>query len=186
MGPHGYNANYPHCRNPWNPDHIPCGSSSGSGVAVGARMVHGSLGSDTGGSIRCPAAVSGVVGLLPTYGRVSRRGAMPMSFSLDCVGPLARTARDCARLLRVIAGDDPARRRPRSPGAAPDYEALIARERPLPRIGLRAAISTGPASGGGQRDDAAADDLRRRLHGERDRPCRPTCSTRSPRSTRWS
>ena len=57
MGPHGYNANYPLCRNPWNPEHIPCGSSSGSGVAVGARIVHGSLGSDTGGSVRCPAAV---------------------------------------------------------------------------------------------------------------------------------
>jgi aspartyl-tRNA(Asn)/glutamyl-tRNA(Gln) amidotransferase subunit A len=62
MGPHGYNQNYPQCRNPWNPQYIPCGSSSGSGVAVGGRMVHASLGSDTGGSIRCPAAVSGVVG----------------------------------------------------------------------------------------------------------------------------
>ncbi|HEY2611672.1 MAG TPA: amidase, partial [Reyranella sp.] len=81
MGPHGYNQNYPQCRNPWNPEYIPCGSSSGSGVAVGGRMVHASLGSDTGGSIRCPAAVSGVVGLVPTNGRVSRRGAMPMSHS---------------------------------------------------------------------------------------------------------
>ena len=70
-------------------------------------MVHGALGSDTGGSIRCPAAVAGIVGILPTYGRVSRRGALPMSFSLDSVGPLARTARDCARLLGVIAGHDP-------------------------------------------------------------------------------
>ena len=73
MGPHGYNQNYPQCRNPWNPQHIPCGSSSGSGVAVGGRMVHGSLGSDTGGSVRCPAAVSGVVGLVPTY----RKGQPP-------------------------------------------------------------------------------------------------------------
>ena len=79
MGPHGYNQNYPLCRNPWNPDHIPCGSSSGSGVSVAARLVHGSLGSDTGGSIRGPAAANGVVGLLPTYGRVSRTGATSRS-----------------------------------------------------------------------------------------------------------
>jgi aspartyl-tRNA(Asn)/glutamyl-tRNA(Gln) amidotransferase subunit A len=135
MGPHGYNQNYPHCRNPWNPQHIPCGSSSGSGVAVGSRMVHASLGSDTGGSIRCPAAVSGVVGLVPTNGRVSRHGAMPMSHSLDVVGPLARTARDCARLLGVIAGPD------RADSSAldlpvPDYEAALASEQPLPTIGL--------------------------------------------------
>src|SRR5581483_1886525 len=107
MGPHGYNQHLPLCRNPWNRDYIPCGSSSGSGVSVGARLVYGSLGSDTGGSIRCPAAASGVVGLLPTNGRVSRFGAMPMSFSLDAVGPLARTTRDVARLMRVIAGPDP-------------------------------------------------------------------------------
>jgi aspartyl-tRNA(Asn)/glutamyl-tRNA(Gln) amidotransferase subunit A len=135
MGPHGYNANYPFCRNPWNPEHIPSGSSSGSGVAVGARIVHGSLGSDTGGSVRCPAAVSGVVGLLPTYGRVSRHGVMPMSFSFDCVGPLARTARDCARLMTVIAGTD-ARDATTLPGVAPDYEKLIDAETPLPRIAL--------------------------------------------------
>jgi aspartyl-tRNA(Asn)/glutamyl-tRNA(Gln) amidotransferase subunit A len=107
MGPHGYNENYPQCRNPWNLDHIPSGSSSGSGVAVGARLVHASLGSDTGGSIRCPAAATGVVGLVPTHGRVSRYGAMPMSFSLDVIGPLTRTVRDAARILDVIAGPDP-------------------------------------------------------------------------------
>jgi aspartyl-tRNA(Asn)/glutamyl-tRNA(Gln) amidotransferase subunit A len=135
MGPHGYNQNYPCCRNPWNPDYIPCGSSSGSGVSVGARMVYGSLGSDTGGSIRCPAAVSGVVGLLPTYGRVSRRGAMPMSFSLDCVGPLARTARDCARLLGAIAGHDP-QDASSLQAPVPDYEAELASAAPLPRIGI--------------------------------------------------
>jgi aspartyl-tRNA(Asn)/glutamyl-tRNA(Gln) amidotransferase subunit A len=135
MGPHGYNQNYPLCRNPWNTDHIPCGSSSGSGVAVAARLVHGSLGSDTGGSIRCPAAVNGVTGLLPTYGRVSRHGAMPMSFSLDCVGPLARTAKDCARLMSVLAGEDP-RDATSLPDDAPDYEALLEAPGPLPRIGL--------------------------------------------------
>ena len=124
MGPHGYNAHLAQCRNPWQPDHIPSGSSSGSGVAVGARAVYGALGSDTGGSIRCPAAVSGVVGISPTYGRVSRHGVMPMSFSLDCAGPLARTVRDCARLLAVIAGPDPrdASCRAEPP---PDYEAML-------------------------------------------------------------
>jgi aspartyl-tRNA(Asn)/glutamyl-tRNA(Gln) amidotransferase subunit A len=135
MGPHGYNQNYPFCRNPWNPDYIPCGSSSGSGVSVGGRMVYGSLGSDTGGSIRCPAAVSGVVGLLPTYGRVSRRCAMPMSFSLDCVGPLARTARDCARLLGVIAGEDLEDASSLST-PVPDYEAELDSAAQLPRIGI--------------------------------------------------
>lgn len=135
MGPHGFNANYPLCGNPWNPAHIPCGSSSGSGVAVGGRLVHASLGSDTGGSIRCPAAVSGVVGLLPTYGRVSRHGVMPMSFSLDVVGPLARTARDCARMLDVIAGPDPM---DASSFAVPppEAEAALDRPAPLPRIGI--------------------------------------------------
>src|SRR5260370_13234770 len=88
MGPHGYNQNYPQCGNPWNPDHIPCGSSSGSGVAVGARMVHCSLGSDTGGSIRCPAAVSGAVGLLPATRRVSPRSPQPTAHSLDARRPL--------------------------------------------------------------------------------------------------
>lgn len=135
MGPHGYNANYPLCRNPWNTDHIPCGSSSGSGVAVGARLVHGSLGSDTGGSIRCPASVSGVVGLVPTYGRVSRFGAMPMSFSLDVVGPLARTARDCARLLDVLAGPDP-RDASSFDIAVPAYEKALDSAAALPRIGI--------------------------------------------------
>jgi aspartyl-tRNA(Asn)/glutamyl-tRNA(Gln) amidotransferase subunit A len=135
MGPHGYNQNYLHCRNPWNPDYIPCGSSSGSGVAVGARMIHASLGSDTGGSIRCPAAVSGVVGLVPTNGRVSRHGAMPMSHSFDVVGPLARTARDCARILGVIASPDAA-----DGGSlavpVPHYEAELSNDLPLPTIGI--------------------------------------------------
>ncbi len=135
MGPHGYNANYPVCRNAWNPDYIPCGSSSGSGVAVAARLVHGSMGSDTGGSIRCPASVSGVVGLLPTYGRVSRHGTMPMSFSLDALGPLARTARDCARMMNVIAGQDPEDGTSLS-APVPDYEAFLDGDAPLPRIGL--------------------------------------------------
>ena len=135
MGPHGFNANYDHCRNPWNTDYIPCGSSSGSGVAVGARLVHASLGSDTGGSIRCPAAVSGVVGLVPTHGRVSRYGVMPMSPSLDIVGPLARTARDCARVFDVIAGHDP-KDAGTFPWSSDGAEAFLQQADRLPRIGV--------------------------------------------------
>src|SRR5262249_51597430 len=161
MGPHGYNQNYPQCRNAWNTDCIPCGSSSGSGVAVGSRMVHASLGSDTGGSIRCPAAVSGVVGLLPTNGRVSRRGAMPMSHSFDAVGPLARTARDCARLLGVIAGADPADSSALDV-PVPDYEAALVSERPLPTIGVaRGYFDLGVHPDVAAALDHAADELRR-------------------------
>ena len=161
MGPHGYNPNYPQCRNPWNPDHIPSGSSSGSGVAVGGRMVHAALGSDTGGSIRCPAAVSGVTGLMPTYGRVSRRGAMPMSHSLDVVGPLARTARDCARLLGVLAGADSADARSLD-RPVPDYEALLGGSAPLPTIGIaRGYFDAGVHPDVARAHDQAAADLRR-------------------------
>jgi aspartyl-tRNA(Asn)/glutamyl-tRNA(Gln) amidotransferase subunit A len=161
MGPHGYNQNYPQCRNPWNPDYIPCGSSSGSGVAVGARMVHASLGSDTGGSIRCPAAVSGVVGLVPTNGRVSRHGAMPMSHSFDVVGPLARTARDCARMLSVIAGQDAADSSTLAV-PVPDYEAELGGERPPQRIGIaRGYFDAGLHAEVRKSLDRAADDLRR-------------------------
>jgi aspartyl-tRNA(Asn)/glutamyl-tRNA(Gln) amidotransferase subunit A len=128
MGPHGFNAHLPRALNPWGRDRVPCGSSSGSGVAVASRMVYGSLGSDTGGSIRCPAAANGLVGCLPTNGLVSRRGAMPMSWSLDCVGPLTRTVRDAARMLKVIAGPD-ANSESAPGGPVSDYEACL--ERPL-------------------------------------------------------
>jgi aspartyl-tRNA(Asn)/glutamyl-tRNA(Gln) amidotransferase subunit A len=106
LGPTGHNDHFGRCRNPWNPDHITGGSSSGSGAAVAAGLVFGALGSDTGGSVRLPAAMCGVVGIKPTQGRVSRFGAMPLSHSLDCIGVLARNAGDCARLLSVIAGAD--------------------------------------------------------------------------------
>ena len=102
----GHNEFFGACRNPWNPAHIAGGSSSGSGAAVAARLIYGALGSCTGGSIRVPAAVNGVVGLTPTYGRVSRYGAIPRAWNLDHVGPLARTAMDAARILGVIAGHD--------------------------------------------------------------------------------
>ncbi len=106
---YGITSNNPHfgtIRNPWNPDAIPGGSSGGSGVAVAAEMVFAAMGTDTGGSIRIPAAYCGAVGLKPTAGRVSRFGVMPLDFSLDHAGPLARSVRDAALILNVIAGYD--------------------------------------------------------------------------------
>ena len=93
-------------RNPWNLDHQPGGSSSGSAAALAAGLCYGALGSDTGGSIRGPASLCGLSGLKPTYGRVSRHGVVPLSWSLDHAGPMARTVEDCALLLQVIAGYD--------------------------------------------------------------------------------
>jgi aspartyl-tRNA(Asn)/glutamyl-tRNA(Gln) amidotransferase subunit A len=92
--------------NPWAPDYSSGGSSSGSAVAVAAGLCYGALGSDTGGSIRQPAAYCGIVGLKPTYGRVSTRGVVPLSWSLDHVGPMTRTVQDAALLLQVMAGYD--------------------------------------------------------------------------------
>ncbi len=106
LSPTGYNEHNGHALNPWNPAYVPGGSSSGSGVAVAARLVTGSLGTDTGGSLRHPGAMCGLVGLKPTWGLVPADGVMPLSASLDCTGPLARTARDTARLLSVIASGD--------------------------------------------------------------------------------
>jgi aspartyl-tRNA(Asn)/glutamyl-tRNA(Gln) amidotransferase subunit A len=100
-------APFPAVQNPWNTAHIPGGSSSGSGAALAAGLCYGALGSDTGGSIRTPASHCGVVGIKPTYGRVSRYGVVPLSWSLDHVGPMARSVEDCALLLHVIAGHDP-------------------------------------------------------------------------------
>jgi aspartyl-tRNA(Asn)/glutamyl-tRNA(Gln) amidotransferase subunit A len=98
---------FPPARNPWNLDHIPGGSSSGSGAALAAGLVHGATGSDTGGSIRGPAAFCGLVGLKPTYGRASRAGVLTLSWTLDHTGPLARTVEDCALLMQPLAGHDP-------------------------------------------------------------------------------
>lgn len=105
-GPTGANPHHGRCANPWSVDRLSGGSSSGSAAAVAAGMVFASVGSDTGGSIRIPAAFCGVTGLKPTFGRVSRHGAMPRAWSQDSVGPIARSARDCSILLAAIAGPD--------------------------------------------------------------------------------
>jgi aspartyl-tRNA(Asn)/glutamyl-tRNA(Gln) amidotransferase subunit A len=107
MSPTGYNLHHGHALNPWDLERCPGGSSSGSGAAVAARLTPASLGTDTGGSIRHPAAMCGVTGLKPTWSRVSAFGVMPLSRSLDCIGPLARSARDCAKIFAIIAGHDP-------------------------------------------------------------------------------
>lgn len=121
-GPLGHNVHYGAVHNPWHVDHVTGGSSSGSGSAVAARLTFAALGSDTGGSIRLPAHFCGVSGLKTTVGLVSRAGAMPLSQSLDTVGPLARTVEDCALLTGLMAGADP-----RDPTASsrevPDYTA---------------------------------------------------------------
>ncbi len=122
-------------RNPWNPDHVPGGSSGGSAIAVATGMCLGATASDTGGSIRHPAAFCGLTGLKPTYGRVSRRGAFSLAWSLDHVGPIARSADDVAHLLQVMAGHDP------DDGASadrpvPDYVSGIVEPAGRLRIGI--------------------------------------------------
>ena len=106
FGPTGINPHFGTTRNPWNPECVPGGSSGGSGVAVAVGMGCASLGTDTGGSIRIPAALCGIVGLKPTYGRVSRFGVFPLAWSADHVGPLTRSVRDAAYVLDAIAGHD--------------------------------------------------------------------------------
>jgi aspartyl-tRNA(Asn)/glutamyl-tRNA(Gln) amidotransferase subunit A len=143
FGPTGHNWHFGHARNAWNIAHVTGGSSSGSATAVSARLCYGALGSDTGGSIRMPAMFCGLAGMKPTYGRVSRAGAMPLSYSLDTIGPLARTVADVALLMQVIAGPDP-----EDPTCittpAPNY--LTAMRRPIK--GMRIGIPTSYFSDG--------------------------------------
>jgi len=126
IGGPDFSLPFPPARNPWNTAHYPSGSSSGSAAAVAAGLCAAAMGSDTGGSIRGPAAYCGILGLKPTYGRVSRRGVFPLSYTLDHCGPLTRTVEDCAILMQALAGYDP-----QDPASAdvsvPDYRAALAR-----------------------------------------------------------
>ncbi len=138
-GPTGHNTHYGPVHNPWGVDRVTGGSSSGSGAAVAARLTFAALGSDTGGSIRMPAHFCGVTGLKTTVGRISRAGAMPLSQSLDTVGPLARTALDCALLLGLMAGadaDDPTA----VAGPLPDYLAATRKSIKGLKIGVPTAF----------------------------------------------
>lgn len=129
------NPHYGEVRNPWNPERFPAGSSGGSGVAVAARTCYGALGTDTGGSVRLPSAVNGIAGLRPTIGRVSNAGVIPLAWSMDTVGPMARTVEDCAVMFNAIAGHDP-----RDAGSAqvpaPDFTADLRRGVEGLRIGV--------------------------------------------------
>ena len=107
LGGPSFDLPWPPARNPWHLEHFTGGSSSGSGAALAGGLVPASLGSDTGGSIRGPASLCGLAGLMPSSGMVSRAGVMPNSFTLDHCGPMARTVEDCAILLQAIAGHDP-------------------------------------------------------------------------------
>jgi aspartyl-tRNA(Asn)/glutamyl-tRNA(Gln) amidotransferase subunit A len=153
-GPEGLNAHYGDTRNPWSADahRVAGGSSSGSGAAVAAGLAPGSLGSDTGGSIRIPASLCGITGLKPTYGRVSRAGVLPLAWSMDHVGPMTRSARDAALMLGVIAGYDPADATT-SVLPVPDYGAALTGDVKGLRVGLLRAHFT----------DAAAPDVRTAL-----------------------
>src|SRR6266403_3335533 len=135
FGPTGVNPALGTPANPWAAGRLPGGSSSGSGAAVAARLVPAALGTDTGGSIRIPASLCGVSGLKPTYGRVSRAGVLPLAWSLDHVGPMARSAADCALLLQPMAGHDA-----KDPTTATlpvaDYAAALSGEINGVRVGL--------------------------------------------------
>ncbi|UFN48804.1 amidase [Roseomonas sp. OT10] len=139
VGGTSFDLPWPPSRNPWDTERDPTGSSTGSAVAVAAGMLPAALGSDTGGSIRGPAAWCGIAGHKPTYGLVSRRGVLPLAFSLDHAGPMAWTAEDCALLLQALAGYDP-----RDPGSAevaiPDYAAACAEGAEKGLAGLRVGV----------------------------------------------
>jgi aspartyl-tRNA(Asn)/glutamyl-tRNA(Gln) amidotransferase subunit A len=135
FGGPAFDLPWPPARNPWNPDHFTGGSSSGTAAAVAAGLILGGTGSDTGDSIRSPAALCGITGIKPTYGLCGRTGIFPLAFSMDHAGPLAWTAEDCALLLQAMAGPDPAD--PASSGRpAPDYAATLSDGVKGMRIGL--------------------------------------------------
>lgn len=168
MGSSTENSAFAQTHNPWDLSRVPGGSSGGSAAAVAARLALGTLGTDTGGSIRQPAAFCGITGLKPTYGRVSRYGLVAFGSSLDQIGPMAWTARDCALLLQAIAGHD-ALDGTSAPVAVPDYvaaltgdvrglrigvpkEFFVAGMRPEVELHVRAAIETLQRAGASVRE----------------------------------
>ncbi|HBH00712.1 MAG TPA: Asp-tRNA(Asn)/Glu-tRNA(Gln) amidotransferase subunit GatA [Candidatus Rokubacteria bacterium] len=146
-GPEGLNGHYGDVWNPWDAGthRVAGGSSSGSGAAVAAGVCPAALGSDTGGSIRIPASLSGITGIKPTYGRVSRAGVLPLAWSMDHCGPMARTARDCALLLGAMAGYDPADAST-SVLPVPDYAAALTGDVKGLRVGVLRAHFTDVAA----------------------------------------
>ena len=134
-GPTGENPDYGHMHNPWNPERMAGGSSGGSGSAAASGQCTLTMGSDTGGSVRIPAALCGLAGLKPTYGRLSRYGLTPLSWCLDHPGPMTRTVEDCALVMNAVAGYDP-----KDPASAdvpvPDYAAALTRD----IVGLRVGV----------------------------------------------
>jgi aspartyl-tRNA(Asn)/glutamyl-tRNA(Gln) amidotransferase subunit A len=135
MGSSTENSAFQQTRNPWNTDHAPGGSSGGSAAAVASGLAFGALGSDTGGSVRQPAAFCGVVGMKPSYGRISRYGLVAFGSSLDCIGTFTRSVDDAALLLNVIAGHD-RRDSTCSSQDVPDYISMIRNRSGMLRIGL--------------------------------------------------
>ncbi len=135
MGSSTENSAFGPTRNPWDASRVPGGSSGGSAAAVAARLCAGALGTDTGGSVRQPAAYCGIVGLKPTYGRVSRWGLVAYASSLDCVGPMTQTVGDAALLLKIIAGKDP-RDATSANVDVPDYAATVDQPIAKLRVGL--------------------------------------------------
>ena len=145
LGGPSFDLPWPPARNPWNTDHLPGGSSSGAGASVAAGFVPGAVGTDTGGSVRGPAAFCGLAGIKPSYGRISRRGVFPNTFSMDHCGPLTRSAEDIALFLQSIAGYDP-----QDPGSenlpVPDYAAELAGGIKGMRLGLVEGWHTDPGA----------------------------------------
>lgn len=155
FGGPSFDLAWPPARNPWNPDHVPGGSSSGSGAAVAAGLCAAAMGSDTGGSIRSPAGLCGIVGLKPSYGRLSRRGIYPLSWTQDHAGPMTRTVADCALMMQALTGYDP--RDPASVDAAvPDFTASL--KQPVAGLRLGIARSWYAGENGADGETAAAID----------------------------
>jgi aspartyl-tRNA(Asn)/glutamyl-tRNA(Gln) amidotransferase subunit A len=159
FGGPSFDLPWPPARNPWNTERFTGGSSSGTGAAVASGMILAGMGSDTGGSIRLPAAFCGLAGLKPTYGLVSRAGIIPLAYSMDHAGPMAWTVEDCAILLQALAGYDPA-----DPASAdrlvPDFRAELDRGAKGLRIGVLRCFH--------ERDNPVNETTRAALHGAMD------------------